>query len=80
MTGLRRESETVTEYLGIDVAKWQGTIDWAKVKKAGVKLAILKVTQKNNTVESAFERNYAGCKAQNIPVGLLPLRLRQNGL
>ena len=27
------------EYLGIDVAKWQGVIDWAKVKKAGVKLA-----------------------------------------
>ena len=59
----------MTEYLGIDVAKWQGTIDWTKVKKAGVKLAILKVTQKNNTVESAFDRNYAGCKDQNIPVG-----------
>ena len=28
------------EYLGIDVAKWQGVIDWAKVRKAGVKLAI----------------------------------------
>lgn len=25
------------EYLGIDVAKWQGVIDWVKVKKAGVK-------------------------------------------
>lgn len=25
------------EYPGIDVAKWQGVIDWAKVKKAGVK-------------------------------------------
>ena len=59
----------MTDYLGIDVAKWQGNINWAKVKKAGVKLAILKVTQKNNTVEPSFERNYAGCKAQNIPVG-----------
>ena len=57
------------EYLGIDVAKWQGVIDWAKVKKAGVKLAILKITQKNSAVEGGFERNYAGCKAQGIPVG-----------
>lgn len=57
-------------YFGIDCAKWQGTIDWAKVKNAGVKFAILKATQKNNTVESAFEQNYKGCTAQNIPVGV----------
>ena len=57
------------EYLGIDVAKWQGVIDWAKVRKAGVKLAILKITQKNGAIEGAFERNYAGCIAQGIPVG-----------
>lgn len=59
-----------TTYFGIDCAAWQGTIDWAKVKKAGVQFAILKVTQKNNTVEKAFERNYAGCIAQNIPMGV----------
>lgn len=59
-----------TTYFGIDCAAWQGTIDWAKVKKAGVQFAILKVTQKNNTVESAFEQNYKGCTAQGIPVGV----------
>ena len=57
-------------YFGIDCAKWQGAIDWAKVKKAGVQFAILKVTQKNNTVESAFEKNYKGCIDQGIPVGV----------
>ena len=57
-------------YFGIDVAKWQGTIDWAKVKKDDVKFAILKVTQKNNAVEGAFERNYSGCTAQGIPAGV----------
>ena len=59
-----------TTYFGIDCAAWQGTIDWAKVKKAGVQFAILKVTQKNNTVEKAFERNYAGCVAHGIPMGV----------
>ena len=58
------------EYFGIDCAQWQGVIDWEKVKKDGVKFAILKVTQKNNTVEKAFERNYAGCAKQGIPVGV----------
>ena len=57
-------------YFGIDCAQWQGVIDWEKVKKDGVKFAILKVTQKNNTVEKAFERNYAGCAKQGIPVGV----------
>ena len=44
-------------YFGIDCAQWQGVIDWEKVKKDGVKFAILKVTRKENTVEKAFERN-----------------------
>ena len=57
-------------YFGIDCAQWQGVIDWGKVKKDGVKFAILKVTQKNNAVEKAFERNYAGCAKQGIPVGV----------
>lgn len=57
-------------YFGIDCAAWQGTIDWAKVKKAGVQFAILKVTRKENTIEKAFERNYAGCIAQNISMGV----------
>lgn len=26
---------------GIDVSHWQGTIDWNKVKKAGIEFAII---------------------------------------
>lgn len=51
---------------GIDVAKWQGDINWAKVKK---NFAILKVTDKSNAIEPAFEKNYAGCRSNKIPVG-----------
>lgn len=62
----------MTTYFGIDVAKWQGTIDWRKVKQEGVKFAILKVTQKNNAVEGAFERNYSGTVATGVPVTITP--------
>ena len=48
---------------GIDVAKYQGEIDWEKVN---VGFAILKITQKDNTAEESFERNY---KEATIPVG-----------
>lgn len=58
------------EKFGIDVAKWQGTIDWAKVKKSGISFAILKVTQKDNSVEGAFERNYSGASSNGLDVGV----------
>lgn len=55
---------------GIDVAKWQGAIDWVKVKAAGIAFAILKVTQKDNQVEGAFERNYTAASALGIILGM----------
>ena len=56
-------------YFGIDCAKWQGIINWAKVKSAGVQVAILKATDKNNGPEPAFARNYAGATTQGIKIG-----------
>ncbi|SFI36047.1 Lyzozyme M1 (1,4-beta-N-acetylmuramidase), GH25 family [Pseudobutyrivibrio sp. OR37] len=52
---------------GIDVAQWQGNIDWSKVKKD---FAILKVTKKDNTIEPKFLVNYKGATANGIPVGV----------
>lgn len=54
---------------GIDVAKWNGIIDWSKVKADGIVFAILKATRKDNVVEESFERNYAGCIENGIEVG-----------
>lgn len=53
---------------GIDVAKWNGIIDWKKVKAAGVEFAVLKVIDKSNKTESSFIRNYAGASAQGLPL------------
>ena len=53
---------------GIDVSKHQRKIDWTKVKtdfciiRAGLGKAL---SQK----DPQFENNYAGCKANKIPVG-----------
>lgn len=53
---------------GIDVAKWNGTIDWKKVKASGTQFAVLKVINKQGRTEESFEKNYAGTMAQRIPV------------
>lgn len=51
---------------GIDVSKWNGTIDWSKVKTDFV---IIKTTQKNNTVEPKFEEYYAGALGAGLAIG-----------
>lgn len=58
--------------LGIDVSKWQGNIDWAKVAKDGVRFAILRAGSQDNNgpyVDSYFEKNYTGAKAAGLKVG-----------
>lgn len=42
--------------------------DWAKVKKAGINFAILRIHQKNGP-DTSFEHNYKGCRANKIAVG-----------
>lgn len=59
------------ELKGIDVSKWQKSIDWAKVKASGVQFAILHAGygRELSQIDPYFEVNYAGCKAAGIPVG-----------
>ena len=59
----------MTEQLIIDVSSNQThPIDWAQVKKAGVKGVILKATQGTNYVNPFFEEDLKGCNANKIPV------------
>lgn len=53
---------------GIDVAKWNGTIDWKKVKDSGVEFAILKVINKQCKMEDSFLTNYNGARSQGLPI------------
>lgn len=53
---------------GIDVAKWNGNIDWNKVRAAGVEFAVLKVIDKSNKTEASFVRNYAAAVAVGMPI------------
>ncbi len=58
---------------GIDVSEFQGTVDWNKVKAAGVKFAILRCGFGEN-VESQddkqFAANAAACERVGIPYGV----------
>lgn len=57
---------------GIDVSRYQGKIDWQRVKAAGVAFAIIRAGygMYENQVDPRFAENMAGAKAAGIPVGV----------
>ena len=66
-------------YRYIDVSRYQGQIDWAKVAAAGYKGAMLKTVSTNPKfskradglyIDPTFERNYADARAAGLDVGV----------
>lgn len=54
-----------------DISKWQGKIDWAKVKASEkVALMIVRAGYGQSTRDQRFEEYMAGVKAQGIPFGV----------
>ena len=61
--------------VGIDVSKWNGDIDWDKVKNAGVEFAIVRVGYRGSVTGSLvedpyFQTNMKAAAASDIPVGV----------
>lgn len=52
---------------GIDVSRWQGTIDWPKV--TGIDFAILKATQGTTLVDAQLSRNRTEARKRGILLG-----------
>ncbi len=61
--------------IGIDVSKWQGEIDWEKVKNAGAEFAIIRMGYQTdydgeNVIDPYFIANIEGAKRVGLPVGV----------
>lgn len=54
---------------GIDVARYQGRIDWPAVRRAGIRFAYIKTTEGGDHVDSAFYDNWEGAAAAGLPRG-----------
>lgn len=53
----------------IDVSSYQGTIDWKRVAKSGVRAAYLKATEGIHWNDPSFQANRKAANAQGIHVG-----------
>lgn len=61
--------------MGIDVSKWQGEIDWDKVKNDGVEFVIIRCGYRGSStgalvVDPYFEANIQGATAAGLDVGV----------
>ena len=61
-------SDSVT-YQGIDVSHYQGAVDWATVKTAGITFAFAKATEGDSEVDPDFSANWNGMKDAGIVRG-----------
>lgn len=69
------QNVTGSSKVGIDVSKWNGEIDWDKVKNAGVQFAIIRAGYRGSSTgslveDSCFVANMRGAQASGIPVGV----------
>ena len=54
---------------GIDVSRWQNTIDWPRVASTDVRYVIMKATQGVHEVDPSYATNLAGASANHLAVG-----------
>lgn len=57
------------EVAGVDVSKWQGTIDFGKIKAAGMTYVFVKATEGITGVDPDYARNVAAARAAGLVVG-----------
>ena len=75
-TEIKKQHTTdLTSRFGIDVSKWNGDIDWDKVKADGVEFVMIRCGYRGNTTGSLIEdpnflSNIRGAKAAGIKVGV----------
>jgi lysozyme len=54
---------------GIDVSRWQGDIDWKRVRAAGIRFAFIKATEGGDHLDPKFHENWEGARRAGVARG-----------
>ena len=52
---------------GIDVSKWNGDVDWVKVRQSGVSFVFIKATEGKDRIDSRFDEYWREAGAAGLP-------------
>lgn len=59
----------VSRPVGVDVSRWQGTMNWGRTKAAGAWYAFIKATEHITWVDPLFAQNWQGARGAGLLVG-----------
>lgn len=59
----------MSNYSGIDISNWQGTVDFYEVKNSGVEIVYIEATEGNYFVNSYLQQDYEGARSSGLKVG-----------
>jgi lysozyme len=65
-TGSRARCPGRATVRGIDVSKWQGEVNWSKVRAAGVRFAFVRVSDGTTVLDPTFARNWQAARAAGV--------------
>jgi lysozyme len=54
---------------GVDVSKWQGPIDWPRVRASGAAFAFIKATEGGDHLDEMFAENWRAAAVAGVPRG-----------
>lgn len=66
----KKEVDENSYIKGIDISKWNGDIDWGKVKEADIKFAIIRAGYGSNTVDKKFKQNIENAIKNDMIIGI----------
>jgi len=64
-----RASVKATEIIGIDISKYQGSIDFNKIKAAGIRYVFVRATEGVTYQDANFKTNYLAARAAGLTTG-----------
>ena len=66
-------------YNGIDVSNYQGNIDYARVRSAGIEVVYIKATEGQTITDAYLRQNYENARANGLKIGFYHfVRARNN--
>lgn len=54
---------------GVDVSRWQGSIDWVALRQGGARFAFIKATEGGDHIDPRFREHWEGARAAGVPRG-----------
>ena len=76
--GYEYDQEAKNKIFGVDVSKYQGDVDWAALRSAGVDFTFIRIGHGSRSLDTYYKQNMQGANAAGIAAGVYFYSTAQN--